>query len=272
MGLCWSEFCYCRGMDLFALDPHVILTFLFALMRVSLILFLMPFFGGQTLPTAVKAALCLVLTLALWPRLPLVGQELPAHPFGLAIIFGTELMLGMILGLAIRFLFAAIQTGGQLIGFQMGFAMVNAVDPDSGASEAVTAHFLYMVSLLTFLTFNGHLYLLDGLMKSFDFIPPGKIMLSSGLASQIFLMSGQLFVLAIQIGAPAIAAILLTDLALALVSRAAPQMNVLIIGFPIKISIGFLFLGIIFEIISLYVEGFVSRMPALFTQLINLMR
>ena len=187
-------------------------------------------------------------------------------------MLASELILGLVLGLAIRFLFAAIQTGGQLIGFQMGFAMVNAVDPDSGVSEAVTAHFLYMVSLLTFLTFNGHLYLLDGLLKSFDFIPPGGINVSHGLASQIFLLSGQIFLLAIQIGAPALAAILLTDLALALVSRAAPQMNVLIIGFPIKIGIGFLFLGIIFEIISLYVEGFISRMPALFTQLINLMR
>ncbi len=259
-------------MDLFALDPHVILTFLFALMRVSLVLFLMPFFGGQTLPAPVKAALCLTLTFALWPRLPLAGHELPAHPFGLALMLASELILGLVLGLAIRFLFAAIQTGGQLIGFQMGFAMVNAVDPDSGVSEAVTAHFLYMVSLLTFLTFNGHLYLLDGLLKSFDFIPPGGINVSHGLASQIFLLSGQIFLLAIQIGAPALAAILLTDLALALVSRAAPQMNVLIIGFPIKIGIGFLFLGIIFEIISLYVEGFISRMPALFTQLINLMR
>lgn len=259
-------------MDLFALDPHVILTFLFALMRVSLVLFLMPFFGGQTLPAPVKAALCLTLTFALWPRLPLAGHELPAHPFGLALMLASELILGLVLGLAIRFLFAAIQTGGQLIGFQMGFTMVNAVDPDSGVSEAVTAHFLYMVSLLTFLTFNGHLYLLDGLLKSFDFIPPGGINVSHGLASQIFLLSGQIFLLAIQIGAPALAAILLTDLALALVSRAAPQMNVLIIGFPIKIGIGFLFLGIIFEIISLYVEGFISRMPALFTQLINLMR
>lgn len=259
-------------MDLFSFDPNVTLTFMFALMRISIIIFLMPFFGGQTLPNTVKAAICLTLTLALWPRLPLVGDQLPRHPFALAVMFGNEVLLGLILGMVIRFIFAAIQTGGQLIGFQMGFAMVNVVDPDSGVSEAVTAHFLYMVSLLTFLSFNGHLYLLSGLMKSFDALPPGSMVVTSRLVSQIFALSGQIFVLAIQIGAPVIAAILLVDLALALVSRASPQMNVLIIGFPLKIGVGFLFLGIIFEIISLHMEGFVSRIPLLFSQLIGAMR
>lgn len=259
-------------MDLFSLDPNVTLTFLFALMRVSLIVFLMPFFGGQTVPAPVKAAICLTLTIALWPRLPLVGAQMPGHPFALAVMLGAELVLGLILGLAVRFLFAAIQTGGQLIGFQMGFAMVNVVDPDSGAAEAVTAHFLYMVSLLTFLSFNGHLHLLSGLMQSFDLLPPGSILISARLATHIFALSGQIFVLAIQIGAPVIAAILLVDLALALISRASPQMNVLIIGFPVKISVGFLFLGIIFEIISLHMEGFVSRTALLFSQLIDAMR
>ncbi len=259
-------------MDLFSFDPQVILTFLFALMRVSLILFVMPFFGGQTLPAPVKAALTLTLTLAVWPRLPLVGHQLPAHPFALAVMMASELLLGLVMGLVIRFLFAAIQTGGQLIGFQMGFAMVNVADPDSGASEAVTAHFLYMVSLLTFLSFNGHLFLVEGLLKTFELIPPGGILLSPRLTAQVLALSAQMFVLAIQIGAPVIAAILLVDLALALVSRASPQMNVLIIGFPIKISVGFLFLGIIFEIIALHMEGFISRMPLLFSQLIQAMR
>ncbi len=264
--------CLKHRMDLFSFDPQVLLTFLFALMRVSLVLFVMPFFGGQTLPAPAKAALTLMLTLALWPKLPLAGHLMPAHPFALAVMMAGELMLGLVLGLVIRFLFAAIQTGGQLIGFQMGFAMVNVVDPDSGVSEAVTAHFLYMVSLLTFLSLDGHLFLIEGLLKTFSLIPPGDILISPRLASRVLSLSAQIFVLAIQIGAPVIAAILLVDLALALVSRASPQMNVLIIGFPIKISVGFLFLGIIFEIIVLHMEGFISRMPILFSQLIQAMR
>ena len=264
-------FCLFSNMDLFSFDPTIILTFLCALMRISLILFLMPFFGGQTIPAQVKIALCLALTVALWTKLPLMGEQMPGHPFALALMFGAELVLGLILGLAIRFVFAAIQTGGQLIGFQMGFAMVNVVDPDSGASEAVTAHFLYMVSLLTFLSFNGHLFLLNGLVQTFELIPPGQVLISAKIAAQIFMLAGQMFLLAIQIAAPVLAALLLVDLALALVSRASPQMNVLIVGFPIKISIGFLFLGMVFELLVLHMEGFVTGMPALFTQLIGAM-
>jgi flagellar biosynthetic protein FliR len=93
-----------------------------------------------------------------------------------------------------------------------------------------------------------------------------------GLTAQIFSLSGQIFVLAIQIGAPVIAAILLVDLALALVSRAAPQMNVLLIGFPLKIGVGLLFLGIVFKLLSLHMEAFVSRIPLLYSQLIDAMR
>lgn len=259
-------------MDLFSLDPNVTLTFILALMRISLVLFLMPFFGGQTLPATVKAALCLTLTLALWPRLPLMGAAMPGHPFALAVMLGGELLLGLVLGMAVRFVFAAIQTGGQLIGFQMGFAMVNVVDPDSGAAEAVTAHFMYMVSLLTFLAVNGHLYLLSGLMRSFDLLPPGNVLVTPRLATEILGLSGQIFVLAIQISAPVIAALILVDLALALVSRASPQMNVLLVGFPLKIGVGFLFMGIIFEIISKHMEDFISRMPLLFNQLVGAMR
>ncbi|NLY41966.1 MAG: flagellar biosynthetic protein FliR [Desulfovibrionales bacterium] len=259
-------------MDLFNFDPLVILSFVLALMRISLVLFIMPFFGGQTIPNVAKAVLCLTLTFALWPRLPMLGAQLPAHPLSLGIMLFQELVLGLALGLSIRFIFGAIQTGGQLIGFQMGFAMVNAIDPESGATEAVTAHFLYMVSLLTFLAFNGHLYLFDGLLKSFDLIPPGALVISPRIGEQIISLSGQLFLLSIQIAAPVMAALLLVDLALALVSRASPQMNVLIVGFPLKIGIGFLFLSLIFNIISLYMEGFISKMPFLFTTLINAMR
>ena len=81
-------------MDLFSFDPQIILSFLFALMRISLVLFLMPFFGGETMPATVKAALCMTLTLALWPRLPMLGNEIPAHPFSLAIMMAGELLLG----------------------------------------------------------------------------------------------------------------------------------------------------------------------------------
>ncbi|MFP4084369.1 MAG: flagellar biosynthetic protein FliR [Desulfonatronovibrio sp.] len=254
-------------MELYNYDPETILSFMLTLFRISLVVFLLPFFGGQAIPTTVKAAFCIVLSLGLWPHLSFEGTYLPQHPFQIMVWLFGELLLGLVMGLTVRFLIAGIQTGGQIIGFQMGFAMVNVVDPITGVSEAVTAHFLYMTGMLTFLALNGHLYLLKGLTQSFELVPPGTLLISPELVNQIIYLSSQIFVLAVKIAAPIITAVFLVNLGLALISRAAPQMNVLLIGFPMKIAIGFLFLGMVFEILSLHIAEFIPGLGGNFYNL-----
>lgn len=251
-------------MDLFSFDPNVILSFFLTLFRISLLVFLLPFFGGENAPVPVKAALCLVLALGLWPHLSFAANMFPAHPFMIALMILGELLLGLVLGLIVRILFAAIQTGGQLVGFQMGFAMVNVVDPSTGVNQAVTAHFLYMTSLLTFLSLNGHLHLLHALTSSFMLVPPGGLLITPALTDQLFRFSSQIFVLAIKIASPVMVALFLVDLALALVAKAAPQMNVIFVGFPLKIAVGFLFLGTMFSIMALYVQDFILQLGPMF--------
>lgn len=251
-------------MDLFAFDPNTIFSFLLTLFRISLLVFLLPFFGGENIPLPVKGSLCLVLALGLWPHLSFAADAFPAHPFMIALMLLGELLLGLVLGLIVRILFAAIQTGGQLIGFQMGFAMVNVVDPSTGVNQAVTAHFLYMTSLMVFLSLNGHLYLLHALTASFQLVPPGGLLITPALTEQLFRFSSQIFVLAIKIASPVMIALFLVDLALALVAKAAPQMNVIFVGFPLKIAVGFLFLGTMFAIMALYVQDFIMQLGPLF--------
>lgn len=254
-------------MDIFHFEPNALLSFYLTLFRVSVVLFLLPFFGGRSIPTPVKAALVLVLTLAIWPKLSFPGTLMPANPWEIIIMFLGELLLGMIMGMMIQFLFAAIQTGGQLIGFQMGFAMVNVVDPLTGTSEAVTAHFLYMISMLTFLALNGPLHLLGSMADSFTLVPPGSLLITPEAANQVFDLSKQMFVLAIRIAAPVMAALFMIDLALALIGRAAPQMHVLVLGFPIKISVGFFFLGFLFDIMATYVGNYIQALDSLYINL-----
>ncbi len=251
-------------MDLFTFDPNTILSFFLTLFRVSLLVFLLPFFGGQNIPVPVKAALCLVLSLGLWPHLSFAADMFPAHPFMIALMILGELLLGLILGLIVRILFAAIQTGGQLIGFQMGFALANIVDPKTGVNQAVTAHFLYMTALLMFLSLNGHLYLLHALTKSFALVPPGGLLITPALSEQLLQFSSQIFVLAIKIASPVMIALFLVDLALALIAKAAPQMNVIFVGFPLKIAVGFFFLGMLFTILALYIEDFILQLGPIF--------
>ena len=255
-------------MEIFGFNPSDMLSFFLTLFRFSVVLFLLPFFGGATIPNPVKAALVLILSLALWPQLSFPATMMPTG-WNIVIMFLGELILGLILGMLVNFLFAAVQLGGQIIGFQMGFAMVNVVDPITGTSNAVSAHFLYMCTMLTFLVLNGHLYLLKAVGMSFDYIPPGTLLLQPELADDIFHFSNMMFTLAIRIAAPVMAALFLVDLALALISRAAPQIHVLVLGFPIKITVGFFFLAFIFSIMAQYVGDYLSGLNSMYE---NVMR
>ena len=256
-------------MDLFSFSPLTLFSFLLTLMRVSLVVFLLPFYGGDTLPALVKAFICLVLTMALWPNLSFPGELMPAHPFGIALILLGELILGLMLGLCVTFIFAGIQTGGEIMGFQMGFTMVTLADPLSGAQVSLSAHLLYMVALLIFLTLDGHLILLRGLADSFQLIPPGGLLVGGKLTGSVLELSAAMFSVAVQIAGPIIAALFMVELALALMGRAAPQMNLLTLGFPLKIAVGFFFIGMIFSLIALRLEETIIQIGPLFD---NLMR
>lgn len=257
-------------MNLFGFNPSDLFSFYLTLFRISIVLFLMPFFGGQSIPKPVKAALVLVLSFALWPQLSFPGSMMPANGIDITLMIIGELILGLILGMLVNFLFAAVRFGGQIIGFQMGFAMVNVVDPLTGMSNAVTAHFLYMCTMLTFLVLNGHLFLLSAVGTSFEYIPPGGLLITPGLANHIFEFSNLMFILAIKIAAPVMAALFLVDLSLALISRAAPQMHVLVLGFPIKISVGFYFIAFLFTIMTVYVQDFIQQLDLIYQTVMKL--
>lgn len=257
-------------MDIFDFNPGSMMSFLLTLMRVSIILFLLPFFGGEAIPKSVKGALCLVLTWAVWPNLSFPGELMPNHPVPIILMLLGEVAIGMALMLTVRFLFAAVRLGGQIIGFQMGFSMINVVDPLTGINVVITSHFLYMTTLLTFLTLGGHLYLLQGLADSFAIVPPGALFVRPEMVGDLLSFAAQIYSLAIKIAAPVMGAIFMVDLALALIGRAAPQMHVLILGFPIKIAVGFFFLGILFTTLSLHVEEFIAGMDSMFHHLLTM--
>ncbi len=251
-------------MNLFNFNPADFLSFLLTLMRISLVLFVMPFFGGKVTPVPLKAALCLILAIAVWPALSFSGLRFPADIWSIVLMLIGEITLGLIMGIVVNILFAAVQTGGSLIGFQMGFSMVNVADPMTGTNESITAHFIYMVTFMTFLILDGHLLLLRAMAESFRLVPPGGLYLTPGLAHEVLKMSSQIFVLAIKIAAPVMVAVFLVDLAIALVGRAAPQMSILAFGFPLKIITGFVFLGLMFTIMARYVGQFIIGMDAMF--------
>lgn len=255
-------------MNIFNFNPADILSFFLTLFRVSIILFLLPFFGGQGVPRTLKGAMVLVISLAVWPSLSFPGELMPGSVLGIVLMILGEVVLGFILGLIVNMFFTAVQFGGQIMGFSMGFSMVNVMDPMTGIQEGVTAHFLWMCTMLTFLSINGHIYLLFALSKSFELVPPGQLFITSTAAHQVLLFSTRIFVVGVQVAAPILVAIFITDLALALIGRSSPQMNILMVGFPVKITVGMYFLGMVFQLVSTQTEEFVKGMGPLLTNIL----
>lgn len=127
-----------------------------------------------------------------------------------------------------------------------------------------------MVTLVVFLSLDGHLVLLRALTATFKLIPPGEFFFRPPVVMDILRLSGGMFTLAVKIAAPVLCALFLIELALALMARAAPQMNLLMVGMPLKIGVGFFFMGLIFTLLGKHIENFIVEMGPMFTNLLRL--
>lgn len=198
----------------------------------------------------------------LFPILNLDVSASPTEviPFGLGII--CEILLGISIGLSVKLLFAGIQLAGQLVGFQMGLAIVNVMDPQSSAQVPILAQFNNLVAMLVFLAINAHHWFLRALVESFNMVPLFNFSLTHSLINQLIMIAGNMFVVAIKIGAPIIATMLITSVAFGLVARTVPQMHIFIIAMPLKILVGLL-------VLSLTMPYLTSFLGGLFTELGN---
>ena len=256
-------------MNIFNTDPLLLISFLLTLMRISIVLFMLPIFNTNNIPMQVKAVICFVLTMSVWPALSLPAASVSLSPLALILMLLGEVFMGLVLGLAINVTFMGIQAGGELLGYQMGFTMINFADPLTGNQTGSAAFFLWTVSLMVFLCLDGHLFMLKGFAQSFALIPPGGLLITQRLFDQVLALSAQLFVLAVKICAPVMVALFAIEVALGLVARTSPQMHIMDFGFPLKIGVGFFFLGLLLVIIADHMQNFVGGIEGL---MINLLR
>jgi flagellar biosynthetic protein FliR len=242
------------------IDPVQFRTYLLVLLRVSIFLFMFPIFSSAVFPATLKIGLALVISLAFYSVVPVDLSRFPMDVISTGLLIMGEVMVGLTLGICLRIFFGAVQLAGQVIGFQMGFAMINVVDPQSGANVSIMDQIGYWVCVTVFLILNGHHVILYALINSFELVPVGVFMMQKILLVKILDLAGGLFVLAIKIGAPVIAALFFVSVGFGLVSKFAPQMNVMIVAFPLKIVVGLFLFGLTLDIIVIvtreYVGGF----------------
>ncbi|MDY6949929.1 MAG: flagellar biosynthetic protein FliR [Thermodesulfobacteriota bacterium] len=213
-------------------------------LRVTAILMTVPFLSSRNIPFVFKAGLALSLSVMLFPLLTLSTAPFVYDAIPFALEVASEIALGLIIGLSVRLIFAGIQLAGQLEGFQMGFALVNVMDPITSAQASIVAQFKHFIAMLIFLAINAHHWFLRAIAESFNLVPPFGFRLNGSLMESLIRLAGTMFIIAIKVGAPVIVALLLTSVAFGLVARAVPQMNVFIVAFPVKIIVGLGFIAI----------------------------
>jgi len=230
-------------MALFTFPLDQVVLFLMVLVRVAAILFVVPFFDSRNVPILLKISLAVAVAWLLLPQLDTPPPDLFGSPIRLLLGLGGEVAIGMIIGLIVQLLFAGIQLAGQAAGFQMGFAIANVVDPASSLQIPMLSQFLNVFALLIFLSMNVHYYFIKALVDGFELIPLWGAHFEENLFQLIMTIASSAFVVAVQVGAPVIVALLLTSVALGLIARTVPQMQIFIVAMPLKILMGLLFLG-----------------------------
>lgn len=249
-----------------------IFRFAVVFFRVCGIMVFAPFFNIRSFPYQVRIAFALVSTLALYPAANL--GALPQE-FGMSSILAfafSETLLGMVLGLAASFVFAAMQFAGQIISFQLGFSLINLIDPQSEVEMSVFSFFENYLGLLFFLLISGHHWFLLAVSESFSYLPVQGMHLSGPIVQEMILLSSKIIVTGVQIAAPVLAITIIADTVIGIIGRAAPQINILIVGMPLKTLIGFACLGISFYFLPALLGGAFIRLSESMFTLLHAMR
>ena len=229
-------------MNVLTQTPAVWATFLLIVCRVATVIMIVPIFGGRSVPATVKIGLSLLLSLILLPltlgRATPPPEEMPVY----LTLVARELLIGALIGFAVLLIFTALQAAGHIVGLQMGFSLANVVNPLTADHASLIDQFYALLAALVFFTMNGHHALILAIQQSFDIAPVGAAGLGLPPASILLGWGRDLFSVAARISLPIVAALLLADVAMAVIARSVPQLNVFVVGMPAKVAVAFIML------------------------------
>lgn len=217
-------------------------TLIFPLTRILAMIASSPVLGNTQIPARVKVGLSVLLAIIIAPTIGEMPPVAVGSPQGLLIMV-QQVIIGVAMGFTMRLIFTAVEMAGELAGLQMGLGFASFFDPMNSSYTPVVARWLGMIAVLAFLAMNGHLYMLSALAESFHTLPIGSMMPEKGFY-EVANWGGSIFAYGLQISLPLLAALLTANIGLGILTRAAPQLNLFAIGFPITLAIGFLVLAL----------------------------
>ncbi len=212
---------------------------LWPLTRILGLLAASPLFGNSSVPASVKLSLGVLLAMVVAPAVPLLPGSDPMSLAGL-LILAQEMLIGLAMGFSIRIVFAAVEMAGEISSLTMGLGFATFFDPNTQGRSSAISQFLALVATMTFLAVNAHLVLLSVLVESFYTLPVSASPVYGGGFKQLADWGGTIFSTGVQLSLPIVAALLITNVALGILTRAAPQLNLFGIGFPITLGVGLL--------------------------------
>ena len=225
--------------DFLNIPTFFLLNFLLIFTRVSTILLFAPFFNSRVIPSLLKIGLALLISTIIYPFINKIDfkiYELNGTYYFLLILF--EMGIGMIIGFLSTFIFVAVQTAGHMVGFSVGLAMANVFDPITNQQVSELSIIQNLFALLIFLAINGHYIFLKAIIYSFNHIPLLGFYFKKNVLKFIFKSGADIFYIAFKIAAPMLIGLLIVDIMFAIMARLAPQINIIIVGLPVKIFVG----------------------------------
>jgi flagellar biosynthetic protein FliR len=234
--------------------------FLWPFFRIAALVAVAPILGVRVVPMRFRVIIALALTLVIAPVLPPGPYIDPASAAGI-LISACQILIGLAMGFLVRMVFAAVELAGNLIGQTMGLGFAQMMDPANGVTVPVVSQFYTVLATLIFLILNGHLILIETLVGSFQTIPVALATITDAGLWTLLEWSGWIFKGALIISLPALAALLLVNAAFGVMMRAAPQLNIFVIGFPISLMLGFVFMLLS---LPLFVPQFTSLLAGAF--------
>lgn len=231
----------------------LVAALLWPLSRVLGLIATAPLFGNVSVPIQAKIGLAVMLTLILSPLVPSLPAIDPLSLKGL-LILAQQLIVGLGMGFAMRIAFAAVEMAGEIISMTMGLSFATFFDPQSQGQSTAISQFLALLITMAFLSINGHLLMLSVLVDSFLALPITATPPGGNILHQLVEWGGKIFSAGVQLSLPVIAALLITNIALGILTRASPQLNLFGIGFPITLSVGFIVIALVLPYLSMPVE------------------
>ena len=247
-----------------------LMLFLWPFVRITAFLMASPLLGHSAVPNQAKIGLAALLTVVIGPSLPALPDAPIASWASLGIMI-EQMLIGIAIGLTMQVMFAVVQAAGEFIGLQMGLAFATFFDAGSGTNTMILSRVFYMITLLMFLAFNGHLIVIEILASTFITLPIGIGSFNAGAFEMLVRFGGTIFVSGMLLALPLVGSLLIINLALGILNRSAPQLTVFNIGFPTSLTVGIFLLMVLMTDFARFLQRLFSDSLGFLQQLLEAM-